>query len=58
MVIFELHAEHGVGEKLHHLSAHFEQFFLRQTIPLASKRITGKSRRLNAWTGKREARGS
>jgi hypothetical protein len=31
MIILELHAEHGVGQQLHHLPAHFEQFFFRQT---------------------------
>jgi hypothetical protein len=31
VIILKLHAEHGVGQKLHHLAAHFEQFFLGQT---------------------------
>src|SRR3546814_18797947 len=26
VIIFKPHAEHGVGEKLHNLSAHFKQF--------------------------------
>jgi hypothetical protein len=31
MIVFKLHAEHGIGEQLHHLPTHFEQFFLGQT---------------------------
>src|ERR1700758_1991052 len=29
MIVFEAHAEHGVGQKLHHLAAHLEKFFFR-----------------------------
>ena len=35
VVVLQPHAEHGVGQKLHHLAAHFEQFFFCQTKPLA-----------------------
>ncbi|GAY23440.1 hypothetical protein SFOMI_4012 [Sphingobium fuliginis] len=38
MIIFKPHAEHGVGEKLHNLSAHFKQFFFCHNI-LESRKI-------------------
>ena len=31
MIVLEADAEHGVGQQLHHLPAHFEQFFFCQT---------------------------
>jgi hypothetical protein len=33
VVVLQPDAEHGVGQKLHHLTAHFEKFFFSQTMP-------------------------
>ncbi|CCW17822.1 hypothetical protein EBBID32_21710 [Sphingobium indicum BiD32] len=38
MIILKPDAEHGVGEKLHNLSAHFKQFFFGHNIPNSKNR--------------------
>jgi hypothetical protein len=37
VAILELHAEHGVGQQLDHLPAHFEKFFLGHSHPVSEK---------------------
>ncbi|PAV67123.1 hypothetical protein WR25_03842 [Diploscapter pachys] len=52
VVVFELYAEHRVGEQFHHAAAHLEQFFLGQKS--TSVRVFGRA--LSASRRKREAR--
>jgi hypothetical protein len=44
MAVFELHAEHGVGQQFDHLAAHFEEFFLRHDSSIiACHRVHGRA---------------
>jgi hypothetical protein len=35
MAVLEAHAEHRIGQQLHNLPTHLEQFFLGQANPLS-----------------------
>src|SRR6185437_16359545 len=55
VAVLEADAEHRIGQQLDHLSAHLEQFFLGQAIPLCSGE---KSRSLSCACAKCEGGGS
>src|SRR4051812_8795869 len=54
MIVLEADAEHGVGQKLDHLAAHLEQFFLGH-LSSVPKPLTGGGLTARARKGKRAA---